>query len=160
MSLFGKIGSAIAGVAKGALGITGTPKIQLQLPSMPSAPILGGGIGVNVGKYNFGVGGEFGKTTDTKFYGAVQTTGSQAAGQGGQCPRGMHLNKHALPASKRHGAVAARTICVRNRHVNALNGRAASRALRRLKRANKMTRKIHALFHRPAPRKAPFGRKR
>lgn len=67
------------------------------------------------------------------------------AGQG--CPRGYHLNKHALPASRSHGAVGPRSICVRNRHMNPLNHRADSRALRRLKRADKMTRKIHNLFH-------------
>lgn len=62
---------------------------------------------------------------------------------GGQCPRGYHLNKHALAASKRHGALPARSICVRNRHLNPMNPRALSRALRREKRARKIVRKLH-----------------
>ena len=62
---------------------------------------------------------------------------------GGSCPRGYHLNKHALAASKHHGALPARSICVRNRHLNPMNPRALSRALRREKRARKIVRKLH-----------------
>lgn len=159
MSLLGGLLGGAAKLVGGALGITQQPKISVQMPSMPSVPIIGGGAGISVGKYNFGIGGEVGKRTTQSYYGEITTSPSTAAGQGGSCPRGFHLNKHALPASKRHGAVPARTICVRNRHVNALNGRAAGRALRRLKRADKMTRKIHSLFHRPARKTGKFGRK-
>lgn len=62
----------------------------------------------------------------------------------GQCQRGYHLNKHALAASKRHGAVPAHSICVRNRSINPLNARAITRSLKRVKRANKIIRKLHA----------------
>ncbi len=66
----------------------------------------------------------------------------------GPAPRGFHLNKHALAPTKKHGAVAARTIWVRNRHVNPLNARALKRALGREKRAAKLIRRLHVF--RPA----------
>lgn len=60
----------------------------------------------------------------------------------GCAPSGYHLNKGPLPASKKHGAVPAHSIMVRNRHMNALNGSAARRAIRRLKGARKAFRDI------------------
>lgn len=153
MSILKKLMGVAGQVAGAAFGMT-KPKISLSLPSLPS---IGSGVSGQMSMGGFTVGGEFGKRTEQTFFGQV-SGGSTAAGQNGSCPRGFHLNKHALPASKRHGAVPARSLCVRNRHLNALNGRAAGRALRRLKRADKMTRKIHHLFHR-TPRKA-IGRKR
>lgn len=158
MSLLSSIGKGITGaiggfvtggpagaVAGGAMGLFGGPGggRPPAPPAIFNAPTAGNtGITLGGGLSIPGLGGIGGGV-------AVGWTGSggAVAPQGGGCPRGYHLNKHALPASKRHGAVAARTLCVRNRHVNALNGRAAGRALRRLKRADKMTRKIHSLFH-------------
>jgi len=61
----------------------------------------------------------------------------------GQCPKGYHLNKHALAATKKHGAVAAHSMCVRNRTINPLNHRALSRSMKRLKRASKLVRRLH-----------------
>lgn len=152
MSLIGKglsfVGRAVGG-AIGATPLGGAISGILGGGSRPPAPVPAGSLPPGQGGTAFTFPG-FGFSHVTGgggSNGAVQPTG-------GGCPKGYHLNKHALPASKRHGAVAARTICVRNRHTNALNGRAASRALRRLKRADKMTRKIHSLFHhsrRPAP---------
>jgi len=68
------------------------------------------------------------------------------------CPRGFHLNKHPLAASKKHGAVGARQICVRNRSMNPLNWRAVSRSIRRVNRAEKLVRKIHR-FAQPRQRR-------
>lgn len=61
------------------------------------------------------------------------------------CPKGYHLNKHALAASHKHGAVPAHSMCVRNRSINPLNHRALTRSLKRLKRAGKLVRKLHGV---------------
>lgn len=165
MSLLGSIGKGLAGIAKGAVSMipVAGPALAGLIPqggrpagpAMPaiSNPFVGVQAGAALGPFSGGV--SIGKTTT--YGGNVNFSGT---GNGAGCPKGYHLNKHALPASKRHGAVPARSLCVRNRHLNALNGRAAGRALRRLKRADKMTRKIHRLFHRPAARKGAFGRKK
>lgn len=69
--------------------------------------------------------------------------GNTVAPTNGACPRGYHLNKHALAATKKHGAVPAHSMCVRNRTINPLNHRALTRSLKRLKRAGKLVRKLH-----------------
>lgn len=78
-----------------------------------------------------------GRNVQGWFQGGAQSPNGTAC-----APSGYHLNKHALPPSKKHGAVAARTILVRNRHMNPLNGSAARRAIRRLKGAKKAFRDI------------------
>lgn len=158
MSLLGSFGKVLGTVAKGVVGfatggIGGAATALAARPAASPAAVtpfagFGGGGPIVGGTARFGpieISGGVGKTTS--YGGGLRITGG--APSNGQCPRGYHLNKSALPASKTHGAAPPRSICVRNRHVNALNGRAASRALRRLKRADKMTRKIHSLFHRP-----------
>jgi hypothetical protein len=87
---------------------------------------IGGPLGIDIGSWHFGQGGV--------------ATPSGAAG----CPKGYHLNKHPLAASKRHGAMPARSMCVRNRHMHPLNSRALVRSLRRLKRARKLVSKLHS----------------
>lgn len=69
--------------------------------------------------------------------------GQGIAPSAGSCPRGYHLNKHPLAATKRHGAVPARSICVRNRSMNPLNPRALTKALKREKRARKLLSRLH-----------------
>lgn len=66
------------------------------------------------------------------------------AGAGGSCPRGYHLNRKPLAASRTHGAVPALSTCVRNRHINPLNARAITRSLRRVKRARKLVAKLQS----------------
>lgn len=73
----------------------------------------------------------------------MQGMGVIPAGRGrvapvnGQCPRGYHLNK-----AKLADGTQPRSICVRNRSMEPLNGRAAQRAVRRLKKAEKLVRKL------------------
>lgn len=66
-----------------------------------------------------------------------QNKGGRIDPDNGTCPRGYHLNKHKLS-----DGTDARTVCVRNRSMNVLNGRAAARAVARVKRAEKMVRKL------------------
>lgn len=77
--------------------------------------------------------------------------GGRHSPENGTCGRGYHLNKHKLA-----DGTPARTVCVRNRSMNALNGRAAMRAVRRVKRAEKLVRKLHIFkpVHRLASRPA------
>jgi hypothetical protein len=117
------------------MGVLGGMAGKSLVPS--GAPSFGGG-GINMPFKVTGPGG----IPLPGFGGGTQTS----------CPRGFHLNKHALAASKKHGAVAARTMCVRNRHMNPMNYRALTRSLRRVKRATKIVSKLHH-FHAPARRR-------
>ena len=147
MSLLGSIGGIVGGIggfiSGGPAGAIAGYKLGSSLgggsaptPSLPSGfgpfvPAQGGGLSMP-----FPVNGP----------GGVPLPGynpAPSSGTGGTCPRGYHLNKHALAASKHHGALPARSTCVRNRHLNPMNPRALSRALRREKRARKIVRKLH-----------------
>lgn len=65
------------------------------------------------------------------------------AGAGGGCPAGFHLDKK------------TRSRCVRNRRMNPLNGRAAMRAIRRVKGARKMLQKIERQLPKAKTRRTP-----
>lgn len=152
MSLFGSIAKIAGDVGKIAGGFAAAGPVgglvgaaSIFGNTTPRAAPPSAGFGVNLpGIAAFGGGITLGGSKTTSYTGGISW---QSAGAGGACPKGYHLNKHALPASKTHQAVPARSICVRNRRMNPLNHRADARALRRLKRADKMTRKIHSLFH-------------
>lgn len=64
-------------------------------------------------------------------------------GGAGACPVGFHLDKK------------TRTRCVRNRRMNVLNGRAAMRAIRRVKGARKMLQKIERQLPKSKTRRTP-----
>ena len=137
----GLLSGGIAGGITGLLGSGGT-SITRATPTSPT--------GFGGGPFNlptppvYGPGGValpgFGGSTPT------------------QCPKGYHLNKHPLAPTKHHGALPAHSMCVRNRKMQALNSRAITRSLRRIKRASKIVRKLHAfsgprrLSAGPAPR--------
>jgi hypothetical protein len=122
--------------------LTGGPAAQAPGITIGVGGSMGGPLGIGVGgsiSFPFGGGG---------------SKSGPAAPSGGTCPRGYHLNKHALAASKRHGALPARSTCVRNRSMNPMNPRAITRSLRRIKRATKVVRRLHAFApvrHRAAP---------
>ena len=69
--------------------------------------------------------------------------GGAGAGAGGACPAGFHLDKR------------SRSRCVRNRRMNPLNGRAATRAIRRIKGARKMLQKIERQLPKSKTRRTP-----
>lgn len=133
--------------------------------------VLGGIVKVGVGLATGGVGGaissaiggagrpNFGPQLSIPFPvkgpGGVALPGFGSPAQT-TCPRGYHLNKKPLAACKKHGAVAARTICVRNRSMNPMNYRALTKSLKRIKRAQKIVRKLHK-FGTPQ-RRLPAGR--
>jgi hypothetical protein len=146
----GAIAGGVMGLASGGGGSPGTA-VAVR-PAAPVTPFGGFGIG---GGATIGPGGAqvgYGLT----WGGQPTATATIAAGQ---CPKGYHLNKHPLKASRTHGAVAARSICVRNRHMNPLNYRALRRALTREKRAGKIVRRLH-IFHTRRPAAAAPRRKR
>lgn len=72
------------------------------------------------------------------------------SGAGGVCPKGYHLNKRPLAATKRHGPMPARSLCVRNRHRNPANGRAIQRAISRVKAGEKVFRRVYSIVHHKA----------
>lgn len=141
----GALGGFITGGPVGAVigGFAGAGQTRLPAPASIGLPL--GGMPLPTPGF---LGGIFDKPQTMPFglptVGQVTGTnwGSPSLPAGG-CPRGYHPNKHALAASKRHGAVAARSMCVRNRHVNPLNPRALKRALRREKSAGKIIRRLH-----------------
>lgn len=65
----------------------------------------------------------------------------------GRCPQGYHMAKDGRG-------------CVRNRRMNAANGRAIARATRRLRSAEKMFRRILQVQGKPTGKIKPKGRKR
>lgn len=68
---------------------------------------------------------------------------------GQACPKGYHLDKK------------TRSYCVKNRRMNPLNGRAAMRAIRRIKGARRMLQKIErSLPKQRVTRRAPAGHRR
>ena len=159
MSIWGKFrrvaGGAVGGYVKGgpvgaatgaAVAIFTPPRVNMPTPAsvgnpagLPVVPPYGGFGGASVGT-GVSIGGPSGVNVH---WGASVGRGAGApASQGGACPSGWHLNKHPLGATKRHGAMPARSMCVRNRHMNPLNGKAAMRSIRRLKRSAKISRKI------------------
>lgn len=75
--------------------------------------------------------------------GVLANIPASGAGLGGACPMGFHLDKR------------TRSRCVRNRRMNPLNGRAATRAIRRIKGARKMLQKIERQLPRAKSRTAP-----
>jgi len=125
----GGVGGAVAGWQQG--GALTTPKPA----ALPSVPGFGGG-GFNM---PFPVSGPGGIPLP-----GYNPQGVAVMPQGGGCPKGYHLNRKPLAASKRHGAVPAGAMCVRNRHINPLNARAITRSLRRVKRARKLVSKLQS----------------
>lgn len=123
--LGGGPGGAIIGAVTGLLG-TGGASMTSARPQLPSPTAGGGGL--------FG-----GMNAQADMW--LQKQG--IAPVAGSCPKGYHLNRHALSASKRHGALPARSICVRNRKLNPLNSKALVHALRREKRARKLLSRLH-----------------
>jgi len=121
---------AVAGYQAGQSLTTKSPMAPAALPSVPG---FGGG-GFNMPFPVMGPGG-------------IPLPGYNPQGvttTGGGCPKGYHLNRKPLAASKRHGAVPAGGMCVRNRHINPLNARAITRSLRRVKRARKLVSKLQS----------------
>ena len=95
-----------------------------------------------------------GRTLDLPFSGrpgmGIVATGGRGRvppGPNGECPKGYHLNK-----SKTADGSPARSFCVRNRHTNFANGRAARRAGRRLKGTVRVLRKSFTLVAAKAPK--------
>lgn len=143
MSLLGSIAGGLVGFATGGVGgavagwSQGGALTSPKPPGMPNIPMPGfGGGGINM---PFQVGGPGGIPLP-----GYNPQGVSVMPQGGGCPKGYHLNRKALSPSKRHGAVPAGGMCVRNRHINPLNARAITRSLRRVKRARKLVSKLQS----------------
>lgn len=161
--LTGGPAGAIAGGVVGGIRPPGSPvqPMPVNLPQLPSGStpfnipqIYAGGGSISIGGQNgINLGGSL-QLGGSGGPGATPTTTAAVAAQGA-CPRGYHLNKHALSASRRHAALPARSICVRNRSMNPLNPRALRRALRREKSARHLISKLHVFHHAPARRAAP-----
>lgn len=144
----GAILGGISGYQGGGPGASPGTAVAIRPPSLPS---IGAG-----GGYNVGIGGPSGINFGGNF--GLQLGGGTVAPTGGACPKGFHLNKHPLAASKKHGAVPARSMCVRNRSMNPLNPRALRRALGREKRARKFLSRLH--IFKAVRHTAPTRRKR
>lgn len=145
MSLLGSFGKALVGGVTGfatggfagaAVGLASSFQGGGSKPGTAMVPYTGGGSPAGVPDWL-----NIGPKITMPFGLGLPGFGPAAATS---CPKGYHLNKHPLAASKRHGAVAAHSMCVRNRHLNPLNPKAVTRSLRRLKRARKLVTKLHA----------------
>lgn len=106
----------------------------------------GGGGGRGGGPGRGGGGWDIGKPGKGIFGSAPQRRKSED----GACPKGFHLNKHKLS-----DGTEPYSVCVRNRHVNYANGKAARRAGRRLRGTVKMLKKSFT-FVTAHPKKGKF----
>jgi hypothetical protein len=139
MSLIGKIGTAVARIGGG-------------LVSSATGGLLGGALSGTRAQPFSGFSFPGAVTPGAQSPGIIQKIQNAFPGSTPQgCPRGYHLNKKPLAACKSHGAVKARSMCVRNRSMNPMNYRALTKSLKRIKRAGKIVRKIHA-FNQPRAR--------
>jgi hypothetical protein len=153
--VIGGIGGFIAGGPGGAVaGATAGRTIGDAINGPSGGPPVTTPTGVNpFGNFSGGYGTN--PTPGT----AVATTGA-----GDPCAmkygRGSHLNRHTLQPSKKHGVQPPGTWCVRNRHMHFGNARAATRAIRRLKGAHRVFKKIDKLIgHHRSVRRAPFRKR-
>lgn len=166
-SLLGTIGGVLGGVggfitggpAGAVAGATAGRQIGDAINGPPGGPpvaapkpLIGVGTGVTIGGYGVNIGGSFTGPSS----GGTATPGTAVA-----CGmKGYHLNKHALGATKKHGALPAHSVYVRNRHMNAGNAHAARRAITRLKSAHRLFKKIDKLIgHHRSTRRAPFRKR-
>lgn len=132
----GKVGRIGASIATG--GVAGT---ALTLASS----YLGGrgGGGPNRLPAFGGLGGPGGFTIPG--FGLVGGGNRRIEPTNGQCPKGYHLNR-----ARTADGFPPRSLCVRNRVMNAANGRAIARAARRLGKAKKQYRKVLTILGAPA----------
>jgi hypothetical protein len=104
--------------------------------------------GVKIGPGGVAIGTQYGGSTAVV---PARTTGALVgAGAGTPCTSGYHYNKTAY-YTKRYGVVEKGSVCVKNRRRNPLNPRALSRAMSRVKSAQKAVRCLQ-LFAGPAAR--------
>ena len=146
MSLFGTLGGLVGGAIGLATGGVGGAIAGFK----GGQSLLGGGGGSpNLPIPTLPSPGGFNMPFQIAGPGGIPLPGYNPQGvavmpSGGGCPKGYHLNRKPLGATKRHGAVAAGSMCVRNRHINPLNARAITRSLRRVKRARKLVSKLQS----------------
>lgn len=165
--LIGGVGGFITGGPAGAVAgatagreigdaVNGPGPGQAPTPPPPK-PIVGVGGQVQVGGYGLGGGISFTGPSSSPGPGAL----APLAAAGTPCGmRGYHLNKSKLNYSKTHGQVPTHTMYVRNRHMHFGNTRAAQRAIRRLKGAHRIFKKIDKLIgHHRSVRRAPFRKR-
>jgi hypothetical protein len=148
---------AVRGAIKVASGAVRATPLGMAVSTAASALTgRGGGSGGSPQAWNPpGIQLPGGLSIDLPFSGrpgyGVMATGARrgrvAAGPKGECPKGYHLNKTATSDGQ-----PARSFCVRNRHVNFANGRAARRAGRRLKGTVRQLRRSFSLVAAKAPK--------
>ena len=138
--IFGGPAGAAAGAAIGSIGQKASQANQIARANLVAAnfaaPPLGG--------LDLSLGAPAVAVTQQLPQGVLANiTGPLAAQPGAACPAGFHIDKR------------TRSRCVRNRRMNPLNGRAASRAIRRIKGARKMLQKIERSLPRAKARATP-----
>jgi len=138
------------GAAAGFLAPTGGARVGLPSPNQVGGPgTIGPGLVPGGGRIPIlsvpGVRGIFeqlipGGATGLQLAGAGLAGAVPAHGHPGGCPSGFHPNKSTYMTQA--GLVAKGTRCVRNRRRNLSNGRANTRALRRMAAWDKQERRL------------------
>ncbi len=161
-SLLGTIGGIVGGIggfiAGGPGGAVAGATAGRNIGDAINGPAGGPPVSSPFGSTPFGggyTGGNYSSNNPTP--GATGATGDTCSMRYG---KGSHLNKRTLQASKKHGVQPPGTYCVRNRHMHFGNSRAAVRAIRRLKGAHRIFKKIDKLIgHHRSVRRAPFRKR-
>ncbi len=155
---------AIKGGISSLLPKQTTPVIRSQTPIPQGSALPGTGIQIQLpkaGPSGIDLGGikagTFGPAAlPSNGFGGVQSGSSSTAPGAKLCIAGHHINKSTYLT--RNGIVQAGTACVKNRRMNPLNPRAASRAMRRLDGFSRATRSVEKMMTRIARKNAPRGR--
>jgi hypothetical protein len=138
----GAIGGAITSIIKPSTSKPTTVALPFASPQVQRLPTLTSsalpGIGTAVSSYG-------------------PATSSQGGAPGQFCLKGYHKNKSAYFHKRLNMWVDEGSACVKNRRMNPLNPRAASRAMRRLDGFSKATRSVEKMMVKIARKNAPRG---
>lgn len=151
------IGTVLGGLAGKALQGGGTPRVGAGgtvgpgmggVIKLPSGLTMSGGIGMS----------PYGLTVDPSTGGAIDMGGGGTAMvPSGACAiKGYHLNKHGY-FTHRDGWIPPHSKCVKNRHRNPLNPRAARHAAGRLHGFQKLVARVERVVRRAAAPKRIGG---
>lgn len=158
----GAIGGAVSGLA-GAIGIKSGGAAQAVPVSKATSVTLSSAASLPISKNSFtgalpsaslpGTGLQIPTITPTS-----AGAGASISPTGQLCLRGYHLNKSEYFHKRLGMVVQPGTACVKNRRMNPLNPRAASRAMRRLDGFSRATRSVERMMIKLARKNAPRGR--
>lgn len=153
----GAIGGAVSGLA-GAIGVKSGGAAQAVPVSKATLPTVSGKNTFALPQASALPGTGLQIPTITPVGTSSAPSSGASIGANGQlCLRGYHLNKSEYFHKRLQMVVQPGTACVKNRRMNPLNPRAASRAMRRLDGFSRATKSVERMMIKLARKNAPRG---